>query len=121
MFRIEDDVIYLTRGDDASIEVDLRTGDGEYEMEFGDTLTLTVRNTTGDEGELIFRVESDTNTIVITHADTKEASVGQYSADIQLTTVDGHVFTVFPSNMETGQLKSDKNWKNFWLTPEVTL
>ena len=46
MFRIEDDVIYITRGDNADLEVKVYIDEEqqtEYELQEGDTITFTVR------------------------------------------------------------------------------
>ena len=44
MFYVEDQAIYLTRGDSAEVSIDLTTEGGEaYDLGASDTLTLTVR------------------------------------------------------------------------------
>lgn len=120
MFKIEDDVIYLTRGDDAEIEVSITDTDGTvYEMADGDVLTLTVRALPDAESPVVFTVRSDSTRIVITHADTADAAVGRYSADVQLT-ASGLRRTVWP-DLEGSSRYSVKNLKNFVVMPEVTI
>lgn len=122
MFQLKDGIIYLTRGDSASLSVSLTDQSGTaYTMQTGDTLTLTVRAMPNDESEVVLHKVSTSSTITIDHDDTKDEDIGQYSADIQLTLTDGHVFTVWPV-LDEKKMKTDKSsWKNFWLTPEVTL
>lgn len=133
MFKIEDGVCYLTRGDDASINVTLATASGTaYRMMTGDTVTMTVSAGTGKNDSVLFtstyeaesdQAENPTSTVVtlpISHDDTKDASYGGYACDIQLTTADGSVFTIFP-DQDDRMMKNDRNaWKNFWVIPEVT-
>lgn len=118
MFFVEDDKIYLTRGDDAALNVALKTASGDaYTMAIGDTLTLTVRKTPGDE-EAVFAVSSGSSRLLISHDDTVDAQTGEYSADIQLVS-GGQRMTVWPE-LEGRNRKSDANFKNFVLMPEVT-
>lgn len=58
--------------------------------------------------------------IPIAPEDTREAEVGQYSADIQLTTADGEVHTVYP-RLEGKARYRKRNFKNFVIMPEVTM
>ena len=120
MFKIDSDIVYLTRGDSAVMSVTLTDDSGAaYTMQDGDTLTLTVRETPSADADIVIQVVSATTDITISPEDTEDAEVGQYSADVQLTTSDGHIYTVWPP-FDTGKLKSEKNWKNWWITPEVT-
>lgn len=119
MLLIEGDVIYLTRGDDAEFEIDIQDEDGNaYEMQDGDRLILTVRALPSAESDVVFQVESDSNQITIAHADTAEAKVGRYSADIELRS-GGLIRTIWPQ-LEGSKRYIVTNLKNFIIMPEVT-
>lgn len=122
MFRIEDDVIYITRGDNADLEVKVYIDEEqqtEYELQEGDTITFTVRKIAKEESPVIFSITSISNRIVISHEDTNNADVGKYSADIQLNTASGDIITIWPKFDVTKQSK-EYNFKNFCIMPEVT-
>lgn len=122
-FYIESDVIYLTKGDDAVLEVSSITAeDGSaYELQTADVLTLTVRSLPSDQSPVLIQIDSlpGSNRIVIGHADTAELTVGRYSADVQLTTADGKRFTVWPTIAGSGRYVV-KSFNNFVIMPEVT-
>lgn len=93
MFEIKDKVIKMTRGDSASLKVDLKKSDGsEYVMQEGDTLTMTVRKVIGSS--VLMQIVSETNTIYISPFDSKKLLVGSCVYDIELKTASGDVFTV---------------------------
>ena len=122
MFRIEDDVIYITRGDNADLEVKVYIDEEqqtEYELQEGDTITFTVRKIAKEESPVIISITSISNRIVISHEDTNNADVGKYSADIQLNTASGDIITIWPKFDVTKQSK-EYNFKNFCIMPEVT-
>lgn len=119
MLLIEKDVIYITRGDDAELEVSITDGDGNaYTMADGDTLALTVRELPDFTSPVMFTVESATNRIILSHDDTADAEVGRYSADIELHS-GGLRRTIWPK-LEEGSRYKVKNFRNFVLMPEVT-
>ena len=122
MFYVEDQAIYLTRGDSAEVSIDLTTEGGEaYDLGANDTLTLTVRKEPTATSAVIFaKSVVGSGVIPIAPEDTREAEVGQYSADIQLTTADGEVHTVYP-RLEGKARYRERNFKNFVLMPEVTI
>lgn len=121
MIYIENNVINLTRGDDASLSVSLVTDSGDdYQMNENEFLTFGVRTTTENDSPVILQIESEhgSNLINFTHAATSEIDVGFYSAEIQLTTRDGKIVTVWPKL--TGNTRIAKtNWKNFCIMSEV--
>ena len=93
MFEVKNGIIKITRGDSASLKVDLKKSDGsEYVMQSGDTLTMTVRKIIG--ASVLMQVVSTTNTIYISPADSKKLAVGSCVYDIELKTASGDVFTV---------------------------
>lgn len=122
-FYIESDVIYLTKGDDAVLEVSsITAADGsQYEMQTGDVLTLTVRALPSADSPALIQIDSlpGVNRIVLRHEDTAELNVGRYSADVQLTTAEGRRFTVWPTITGSGRYVV-KNLNNFVIMPEVT-
>lgn len=119
MLLIEDDVIYLTRGDDAEFEITIQDEDGNaYEMRDGDKLVMQVRALPSEESESVFKVESDSNQITISHDDTSGAQVGMYSADIELQS-GGSRRTIWPLLNKRKRSKVN-NFENFIIMPEVT-
>ena len=122
VFYVEDQAIYLTRGDSAEVSIDLTTEGGEaYDLGASDTLTLTVRKEPSATSKAIFaKSVTGSGVISITPEDTQDAEVGQYSADIQLTTADGEVHTVYPQ-LEGKARYRERNFKNFIIMPEVTM
>ena len=121
MLIIEDERIYLTRGDDAVLTVENITdanGDA-YTMQEGDVLTLTVRAIPKADDPVLMRIVSATSRLVIVHADTVAIEPGKYSADIQLTTAAGRRYTIWPL-LEDAQRMKVKNWGNMIIMPEVT-
>lgn len=122
MFYVEDQAIYLTRGDSAEVSIDLTTEGGEaYDLGASDTLTLTVRKEPVATSKVIFaKSVTGSGVISITPEDTRDAEIGQYSADIQLTTADDEVHTVYPQ-LEGKARYRERNFKNFIIMPEVTM
>ena len=123
-FYIESDVIYITKGDDAVLEIESITAqDGsEYALQETDVLTLTVRALPSADSPVLLQIDAlpGSNRIVLRHADTAELNVGRYSADVQLTTAEGKRYTVWPTITGSGRYVV-KNLNNFVLMPEVTL
>lgn len=122
LFYVEEQAIYLTRGDSAEVSIDLTTEGGEaYDLGASDTLTLTVRKEPTATSAVIFaKSVTGSGVITITPEDTRDAEIGQYSADIQLTTSDGEVHTVYP-RLEGKARYRERNFKNFIIMPEVTM
>ena len=121
MIYIENDVINLTRGDDASLVVPMKTSDGEtYEMGQTDYLIFGLRELPDEGSELLLEITSEPgeNTISISHDDTSALKPGFYSAEIQLMAGGEKRITVWPKlkgSMRTSKL----NRKNFCLMTEV--
>ena len=122
-FYIESDVIYLTKGDDAVLEVSsIATEGGEkYALQESDVLTLTVRALPSAQSPALIQIDAlpGSNRIVFNHDDTAELDVGRYSADVQLTTAEGKRYTVWPTITGSGRYVV-KNLNNFVIMPEVT-
>ena len=122
-FYIESDVIYITKGDDAVLEVsNIVTDTGEeFELRGEDVLTLTVRALPSADSPALIQIDAlpGSNRIVFRHEDTAELTVGRYSADVQLTTAEGKRYTVWPTITGSGRYVV-KNLNNFVIMPEVT-
>ena len=122
-FYIESDVIYITKGDDAVLEITSIATEGgeEYALQDTDVLTLTVRALPSSESPVLLQVDAlpGSRRIVFGHADTAELDVGRYSADVQLTTAEGKRYTVWPNIAGSGRYVI-KNFNNFIIMPEVT-
>lgn len=120
--------IWLVRGDDERIDVPLYVARNDelvpYEMQPGDTMTLTVRNEPDADSPILLQITSapGQTVIPIRHADTKNLPLGRYSADIQLFTADGLRKTVWP-DFEAGSSNRwrVRNTRNFYLVSEVTM
>lgn len=124
MLKIIDDRIYLRRGDDETLEVNVTRDEEAVTLGETETLTLTVRERPSLDTEPVFSSTSapGSTRIVIRHEDTARAEYGEYSADVQLLTAEGRRKTVWPVIGEDSIPKaSDKNWKNFIILPEVTM
>ena len=122
-FYIESDVIYLTKGDDAVLEVSgIATEGGEkYALQDTDVLTLMVRARPSADSPALIQIDAlpGSNRIVFRHEDTAELTVGRYSADVQLTTAEGKRYTIWPTITGSGRYVV-KNLNNFVIMPEVT-
>lgn len=123
MLFIEEQDVYLTRGDDANLEFALTRADGvDYVMDSNDRLIFSIRELPSVESEILATIPSayGSNVIVIRHEDTAELDVGRYSADCQLVTATGNIFTVWPE-LDGRTRYKERNFKNFILMPEVTM
>lgn len=123
MLIIENDVVYITRGDDGTLKVAVTSDDGSsYTMQPGDTLTLTVREAPTRDPPVIFTAigAAGSERIPIRHEDTAEVEPGRYSADVQLRTEAGRRHTVWPELPAADRYKA-KNFRNFIIMPEVTM
>ena len=119
MLTIDNNTISLNRGDDVSFTVAITDEFGEaYTLASGDTLVFSVRAEPSESSPQLLRVESVTDTIFLSHADTAALPVGKYSAAIRLNRACGQTLIVFPPLKRHGRLTP---WNNFILDPEVTL
>jgi hypothetical protein len=123
MLKIEEEIIYLTRGDDAVLDVSMANLEGTaYEMQPEDKLILTVREKPEENSAPLFIAESQPGIarLEIRSADTDKTDPGQYSADIQLTYADGRRATIWPTDFGSNRIKG-RNMKNFNVASEVTI
>lgn len=119
MLQIDNDTIYITRGDDAMFRIVLKLNGEDYAMRTGDTLTLTVRTTPEETSPILIEVTSVNNIFSLRHTDTAAIPAGSYSADIQLMQADGTRTTVWPTIIGSNRTRVH-NYKNFNVMPEVT-
>lgn len=95
MFRTEDNAIFITRGDSATIEITVtRSNSSVYTLAEGDTLTLSVKRSVRDNEVLISKKITSGNTITFNPSDTQGLDFGEYRYDVQLDTKEGKVYTV---------------------------
>lgn len=123
MLYTDDNIISITRGDDATLEINMETSDGEpYVMDAGDVLTLTVREIPCDGSPVLLAVSSapGSNRIVLSGTDTQDICPGRYSYDVQLNLADGNLYTVLPA-LDEYMRSRVVNWRNFVIMPEVTI
>lgn len=111
MFEAKNGRIKITKGDSASLLVNLKMASGEaYQMQAGDMLTLTVRRMPGDEK--LIEIVSDSEILTFIPSYTKDLEPGAYCFDIQLTTANGDIFTVVGMTSST--------LTNMTVLPEIT-
>lgn len=99
--RIVNNLIEVRQGDTYVINVDLKKGCCPIDLT-GASLLMQVRD---DGGSLMFECEgTDVDVLkgkmalILTPAMTS-IEVGDYNTDIQLTTADGNINTIFPENV----------------------
>ena len=92
MFFLNGTNIKLTRGDSATLAVSLQG----YDMQEGDTLTLSCK-VDPSKTAYLFQLQADAdNTFTFLPSTTEELDFGAYRYDIQLTTANDEVYTVIP-------------------------
>lgn len=110
MLKIENNDIYLTRGDTASIEISLVDENGnEYVLDDEDRLVFTLKNSEHHKDELISKMIT-VGVLHIEHEDTKDLTFGKYKYDVQLSTKNGEVFTVIEPSLFV--LLEEVNWND---------
>ena len=100
MLNITNSEIKLTRGDSATILVQIKDLNGDiYNLEPGDKLLFTMKrncNTT----EIVIQKDITSDSIInITHDDTKNLDYGSYIFDVQCTLANGKVYTVIEPHL----------------------
>lgn len=121
MLIIENGKIFITKGDDAALDVSLKIDGAPYEMQETETLTLTVREKPDVGYPVLLKATSGpgSSRVTLNHAATEMVEVGQYSADVQLLTARGERVTIWPTPEGEGRYTIE-NLKNFIVMPEVT-
>lgn len=93
MFKISYGRMFITRGDTASFNIQVKQPDKHtvYELCEGDVLTFTVKKNDTDVEAVIQKTGS---TIQLVPSDTNKLAYGRYWYDVQLTFADGSVNTI---------------------------
>lgn len=93
MVNVNNNNIYITRGDSADIEISITESTGEeYTLQDGDTITFTVKKSTRATDAVISKQITDWY-VHLAPVDTANLDYGVYVYDCQLTTSDGRVCT----------------------------
>ena len=93
--------IYLTRGDDAYIDLKIQQPNfpfEEYKLSGKDECILSVKKKVNDE-EYVFQKKLENNSFHIEPKDTKNLEFGSYCYDVQLTLEVGDVLTVVETSL----------------------
>lgn len=94
MLKCEENTIHLTRGDSAVLLLKIRRDDEtEYELQAGDSVLFTVKNSVYDTAVIMQKKLTD-GAIKLNPDDTKNLQYGTYYYDVELTQSDGFVATV---------------------------
>lgn len=95
-------VIEVRQGDSFSIKINIHKGEGDFDLT-GSEVTMQVRKM--DDNELKFSklateidIQKGLVALILTPDDTS-IEVGEYKTDIQLSTPDGQINTIFPSDV----------------------
>lgn len=99
MIRIINNSIYMTRGDSASIHLDITDMDEKtYTPEDDDTIMFTMKKSP-TESAAIFQKKVEGGIIKINPEDTQKLDYGRYVYDIQLKKADGATETIIPPHI----------------------
>ena len=96
MLTVTNNAIYLTRGDSAYLNIDLKDESGNsYTPAVGDKLYFRVKQGIfGSKLKVEKEIPIDTLTLEIEPADTVKLSFTTYRYEIELVTISGQCFTV---------------------------
>lgn len=101
MFTIDENVIKLTRGDTAYINIKVINSYGDnVEFVDGDVLTLTIRRSTRSPN-IVLQKKFVASKLIIEPSDTQNLQFGQYVYDVELRRADGYVDTIIPPHSFT--------------------
>lgn len=90
-FKIDNNVMKLTRGDTAQFIITPYSSDGkEYTLQEGDVITFTVKKNTYNKQVLIQKTGLE---VEIKPEETNNLTYGTYKYDVQMTFADGRVDT----------------------------
>ena len=94
MFYIDSETnnIYITRGDTASLDIDLFMDDEPYNMVTGDKIKFAIKRNV-NFNTTVFSREVDEPSVPFYSADTNSASLGEYDYSITMLYNDGNVDT----------------------------
>ena len=102
MFDIKDNNIYLTRGNTATITVELTLDNEPYTIAVGDKLELSVKRKY-PFNDIVLQKTSTTGTFEIGVIDTRDLAFGEYDFDLTFYGVNGNVDTVILGTLEIGE------------------
>lgn len=94
MLEVKDSNIILTRGDSASLKIDIKDADDKdfiFTQDF--TITFTVKKYCESKFNLIQKTLSNSNAFELTPEDTNNLPFGEYYYDVEMKT-DNKVYTV---------------------------
>jgi hypothetical protein len=96
MFKVlNNGEIELTRGDSATLTVNITDGVGEpYTVRNEDTLTLSLKKDVKDPKPCVQKSINGNNVIHLEPKDTAGLDFGNYVYDVELLTAEGDVYTV---------------------------
>ncbi len=110
MFTIEDNNIYLTRGDTADITLTITQLDGsDYEVQEGDTLIFRMKKyATKEASEVLIEktalVSDGEITFSLVPEDTLTLAFGEYRYEVELVTdADDHYTVIADTEFEVGK------------------
>ena len=97
MFTISGFDLSLTRGDNATFRVTLKSLDGQpITLGENDELMFSVKKNAKSTEKLISIISDENGSFSIEPQHTSGLKFGTYRYDVQLTTYDGRVYTVIP-------------------------
>lgn len=89
MFKIEENRIWLTRGDTAEFRPIIQ----DYEAQEGDEVIFAVKRTTNNDAPAIRLAIAAGENITFTNELTSDLPLGTYLYELKLNTVDGEIST----------------------------
>ena len=96
MLKVTNNIIYLTRGDTAVLNLQIKQDDGtDYIVKDGDSILFTIKKTTKDKTVILQKAVVN-GQIKINPEETSALNYGRYCYDVQLKKEDGTVSTVIP-------------------------
>lgn len=94
MLKVSDNVISLTRGDTAVLQLSIKKDDGsDYAIAETDNILFTIKKNTKEKTVILQKAVSN-GTIGINPEETSSLDYGTYCYDVQLKKEDGTVATV---------------------------
>lgn len=101
MFKVENNNIYLIRGDTGVFDISIQAGDGnDVTLLDTDVLTFTIRKNSMTPRIVLQKVLKST-ALQIAPEDTESLAFGQYVYDVELRRADGYVDTIIPPHSFT--------------------
>lgn len=100
MVKIDDNNIYLTRGDTVTFDLDLTDeDDNPYIMRSDEYIVFSLRRLYA-KGEVLLTIQSDTPSFSISTNDTKNLSFGNYKYDVYLMNESDNSLNTFIADKE---------------------